>query len=580
MAMSDQLFSDLLLDLGPYLGTDWKVGTPWGPDNDPKTAAAHALMASVLKKHLASDRTSDAQNAVAVEKFHKSNEKCGTWVFNPLTSLDEELLGEFKYTLYKFFYPQGQNLLFHINDLFDRGRCGPGVSVGGRGEDFYTKFFDSPLTCTSEALAVAYSNATSGDGRATWAAAESIRQVLYGDPELVTGSRFSFVPKDDTKSRLIAIEPSLNMFYQLGLGRLLEERLVSFFGLDITSQPQINQEAARFGSATDVLATLDLSDASDSIGLPMLAWALPRPVLDVLRLLRSPYGTLANELLELNMVSTMGNGFTFPLETIIFSSVVVACIKSFRVKPVRPYSSDIQKLSSDELVGYWGVFGDDIICHSRVAYRVTRLLDLLGFSVNRDKSFVEGVFRESCGRDFFKGHDIRGVYIKRLGTPESRYVAINNLNVWSAKVGIYLPNTIKRLVDSVRWLPVPPAENHDAGIRVPFLMVKESASRSRKLGQSIIYRRQVANPKRMTIKEGEIRVPKRTKRRFYNPEGLLLAFLHGSVRDCCISLRQRDVRYHAKRGVTPFWDYIPPTSDIALLADGPRWESAVMVNIS
>jgi alpha-glucuronidase len=131
MAMSDQLFSDLLLDLGPYLGADWKVGTPWGPDNDPKTAAAHALMASVLKKHLASDRTSDAQNAVAVEKFHKSNEKCGTWVFNPLTSLDEELLGEFKYTLYKFFYPQGQNLLFHINDLFDRGAVDRELVSGG-----------------------------------------------------------------------------------------------------------------------------------------------------------------------------------------------------------------------------------------------------------------------------------------------------------------------------------------------------------------------------------------------------------------------------------------------------------------
>jgi hypothetical protein len=208
-----------------------------------------------------------------------------------------------------------------------------------------------------------------------------------------------------------------------------------------------------------------------------------------------------------------------------------------------------------------------------------RLLDLLGFEVNSDKSFVEGVFRESCGRDFFKGHDVRGVYIKRLDTPESRYVAINALNVWSAKTGIPLPRTIRRLVDSVRWLPIPPAENHDAGIRVPFEMVRKSL-RSSKKTQSVIYRKRLSSPKRLTIKDGEIRVPKQLKRRFYNPEGLLLAFLHGSVRDCHISLRQSEVRYHTKQGVTPYWDYIPPTSDIASLCGGSDWESLTELNLN
>jgi hypothetical protein len=76
-----------------------------------------------------------------------------------------------------------------------------------------------------------------------------------------------------------------------------------------------------------------------------------------------------------------------------------------------------------------------------------------------------------------------------------------------------------------------------------------------------------------------IRVPKQMKRRFYNPEGLLLAFLHGSVRDCRITLRQSEVRYHTKRGVTPNWDYLPPTGDIASLCGRSRWESATEVNI-
>lgn len=578
MTMSDLLFSDLLEDLAGYLPPGFKPGMDWSPELDPQAVAAISLVKSFRKKLRASGRTTPEGDAVAADKFRRSNERCRTWVYAPNTSPDEELLGEFKNLLYRFFYPQGHPLVHHVNDLFDRGRCGPGVSVGSRGEDFYTKLFASPITCTVESLAAAYSNAVSNDQHHNWLSAESNRAQLYGDAMLVPGSRFSFVPKDDTTSRLIASEPSLNMFYQLGLGRLLEERLVSFFGLDITSQPQINQEAARFGSATDVLATLDLSDASDSIGLPMLEWALPRPVLDLLKLLRSPQGDLSGEQLELHMVSTMGNGFTFPLETLVFSCVVVACIRSEWVKPQWPYTTWGPNLEPNELVGYWGVFGDDIICHRRIAHRVMRLLDLLGFKVNRDKSFIEGVFRESCGRDFFKGHDVRGVYIKRLDTPEARYVAINALNVWSAKTGILLQRTIRRLVASVEWLPIPPSENHDAGIRVPFSIVQPYCRSDHH--RSVIYHRRLVNPKRLTIKEGEILVPKKLKRRFYNPEGLLLAFLHGSIRDCRISLRQSEyVRYHTKRGLVLSWDYIPPTSDIASLCGGQRWESAVEFNL-
>jgi hypothetical protein len=579
MAKSDLLFTDLMDDLSGYLPAGFKPGDGWSPELDVQQVAAISMVKSFYRKLRASGGTTPEGDAVAWDKFLRSNERCRTWRLDLNTSLDEELCGEFQNLLYRFFYPEGHNLVFHLNDLFDRGRCGPGVSVGARGEDFYTKFFDSPLTCTTESLYTAYRIAVDNDLRSSWSAAETNRAARWGEPALVQGSRFSFVPKDDTSSRMIAIEPNLNMFYQLGLGRLLEERLVSFFGLDITTQPQINQEAARFGSVTDALATLDLSNASDSMGKTMLEWALPRPIRDLLWLLRSPQGGRSGELLELHMVSTMGNGFTFPLETLIFSCVVVACIKSFRVEPVRPYSSSLPHRLPCKGLGYWGVFGDDIICHSRVALRVMRLLDILGFELNRDKSFVEGVFRESCGRDYFKGHDVRGVYIKRLSTPETRYTAINSLNVWSGKTGIPLRKTVRRLVDSVEWLPIPPAENHDAGIRVPFEMVKSNLRVNRNL-QSVVYRKRLANPKRLTIKDGEILTPKQMKRRFYNPEGLLLAFLHGGVRDCRISLRQSELRYHTKKGVTPYWGFIPPTSDIASLCGERRWESAVEVNMS
>lgn len=579
MAMSDELFKALLFDLKDELPPGFKPGDTWSVDMSPRQVASVALTKSFLKKYLTSDRTLPEGDKVAAEKFHASNERCAAWRYAPNTSLDEELMGEFQNLLYRFFYPEGYNLVFSVSDLFDRGRSGPGASIGARGEDFYTKHFDSSLTCTSGLVAAAYYAAITNDLLTTWRLAESNREKTYGEVELVKGSRFSFVPKDDDTSRLIAIEPSLNMFFQLGLGRLLEERLVSFFGLDITSQPQINQEAARFGSVTDDLATLDLSDASDSLGLPMLTWALPKSILDLLKRLRSPCGTLVDELLELHMVSTMGNGFTFPLETLVFSAVVVSAIKSHRRNPVRPMSEPGLTNHWGEFApeGYWGVFGDDIVCHKLVASRVIRLLGLLGFKVNRDKSFVEGHFRESCGRDFFKGHDVRGVYIKRLDNTEARYAAINALNVWSAKTGIFLPNTVRRLVDSVKWLPIPPAENHDAGIRMPSEMA--GILRQDRNG-SVIYRKRVSAPKKLTIKDGEIRVPKRTKRRFFNPEGLLLAFLHGSVKQGRISIRQTEVRYRTRLGYSPYWDYVPTTSDIASLCGWSRWETAAKVNLS
>jgi hypothetical protein len=436
-----------------------------------------------------------------------------------------------------------------------------------------------------------YLSSVQNDHNSLWADAESNRELSFGEIGFCEGSRFHFVPKDDSTSRLIAIEPSLNMFYQLGLGGLLEKGLSSSFGLDLSIQPQINQLVARVGSVTDSLCTIDLSNASDSLGIPMLKWALPGSFMNYLMALRSPCGTLMGERVVLHMVSTMGNGFTFPLETLVFTCIVLSAIHSHRIRPDRPnrdfglveevrkHPETFATVCSDmkNRYGLWGVFGDDITCHREVAQRVLRLLDLLGFEVNREKSYVEGPFRESCGRDFFKGHDVRGVYIKSLHNVESRYAAINALNVWSAKTGIALVNAIQLLRGSVPEVFVPPEENHDAGIRVPFSFIQVSLPRN--ANQAVIYNRRVSKPAVIRIGDGDIRVPVGSKERIYNPQGLLLAFLAGSVKQGRIMVRQTKTRYRTKRGVTPRWNYIPPTSDIALLCGFPRWESAVEANL-
>jgi hypothetical protein len=575
---SSTLFKALSEDLSQDLPSGWKPGDGWSPELDHRQVASILLTNSFLKKFLPSDRTTPEGDLAASEKFLRVNERVGAWVFAPCTSLDEELMGDFKQLLYRFFYPTGtDSLISGYGQIFDHGRNGPGSAVGALGTDFYSKSFSGPLLCTTRLIKEMYLSSLQNDHQSLWATADSNRERVFGEIGFCEGSRFHFVPKDDSTSRLIAIEPTLNMFYQLGLGRLLEKGLRSSYGLDLSIQPQINQQVARFGSVTDSLCTIDLSNASDSLGIPMLKWALPEPVMAYLMALRSPCGTLSGERVVLHMVSTMGNGFTFPLETLVFTCCVLSAIRSYRVKPERP-DRDLVPVQDTDLkrFGLWGVFGDDITCHRKVAGRVLRLLDLLGFEVNREKSYVEGPFRESCGRDFFKGHDVRGVYIKSLHNVESRYAAINALNVWSAKTGIALVRTIQMLMRSVPVCFVPPEDNHDAGIRVPFSIVRMKLPRN--ANQAVVYNRRVSQAAVMRIGDGDIRVPRRAKARIYNPEGLLLAFLGGSVKQGRIMVRQTKTWYRTKRGVTPRWDYVPPTSDIALLCGFPRWESAVEVN--
>jgi hypothetical protein len=320
-----------------------------------------------------------------------------------------------------------------------------------------------------------------------------------------------------------------------------------------------------------------------------LEWALPSDFYKLLCRLRSRTATVAGGTsVELNMVSTMGNGFTFPLESLIFSSVVVAAIKSYGITPIRPYfrmgspTANVLNSFPRGEPGEWGVFGDDIVCHPEVATRVLRLLSLLGFEVNSDKSFIEGTFRESCGCDFYKGHDIRAFYVKSaLSSRTSLYKALNGFLEWSTRTGVLLPNLGKLLLTELSALEgskpplwVPLGEGRDAGLRVPLAILLELKSslteRVRRDAdtQSLFYERLVPHAKQLRIGDGFVAVPRKQRRRIFNPSGLLEAFLRGDVRDGRISVRQSDTRYRKRGCISPNWDYIPPIHDWVRLITG------------
>lgn len=538
------LFEALADDLAGFPSA-FSSAEPW-PGMTLKEFRVWSLKHNLLRK-LKVNVSADADEK-ALSKFLSSNLACRDWTLRLTTSLDELLVGHFRKMVERVVHPGGDVLVDHVHDLFDRARVGPGSSRGARSTDLYGKLFASPLTSSSRWLYEEYERWIKADPHGL--NAELNRTEVYGDCTIVEGSRISFVPKDSTISRTICVEPTLNIFAQLGLEQVLLERLQKLWKIDLKDQQDVNRELACRGSRDDSLATIDLSSASDSISLKMLEEFFPSDFLNWLRVLRSPFVEIDGEQHELFMVSSMGNGSTFPLETIIFTCVVAAVYDLLDI-PVKARSKCVDRINM-------GVFGDDIICLAEASRWVIRLLDILGFSVNKQKTFIEGPFRESCGGDYFRGHPVRPVFLKDLSNQGSRYSAINNLNEWSAVSGIPLTHTVGLLLRTVRFLEVPMDESKDSGIRVPFDQVTRRVVNS---NGSFIYQRYV--PISLKYKIGDrIRPPKGARTLIYNPSGLFLAFLRGTIVSGSIAVRLDDVRYRAKQRVTHNWDW--PGSDSVL----------------
>jgi len=304
------------------------------PDFSIRQAAAFSLRRSIIQKWTYQN-TSEADNA-AKAKFLAMNQRCKDWKVpgsdgNPLDSYSEMLYNGLKTALYDFWNRKGFPLVDHPYDVLEMARTGPGANIGARGGDFYTKLFASPLTGTDSSLYNWYRRYVSK--LPTWLSAENFRRDHYGEMIVVSSSRLSFVPKNDKISRCICTEPSLNTYFQLGFGMHLERRLAERYGISLADQQFKNRDLARLGSITGGLVTLDLSSASDSISLSMLRDVLPADFVRWLECYRCKETEVPGVgTVPLYMVSSMGNGYTFPLQTCIFAAVVTACA-SFRGIP-------------------------------------------------------------------------------------------------------------------------------------------------------------------------------------------------------------------------------------------------------
>ncbi len=240
-----------------------------------------------------------------------------------------------------------------------------------------------------------------------------VRPPLTGE----VPARLVAVPKTALKPRLISIEPSYNQFVQ----QALQDRFKTImerdgFACSYTDQSH-NQRMALQGSADASVATIDLSEASDRVGLALVEelFGFNQMFLRYLRLSRSRFVQLPDgKLVLLNKFASMGSALTFPIEAMVFQTIVVTALcraaGTFSERAIKSYRYRSNTLS---------VYGDDIIV-PRLAYpHVVQSLTSLGMRVNESKSFHRGGFRESCGVDAFDGRDVTPVY-QRAHLPESR----------------------------------------------------------------------------------------------------------------------------------------------------------------
>jgi len=244
-------------------------------------------------------------------------------------------------------------------------------------------------------------------------------------PVDVVPGRLEFVPKNAKTYRSIVVEPSLNGFLQQGLGRWLRDRLLRV-GVDIRDQ-SLNQRLARQGSLDGSLATIDLSSASDSISRELVRALVPDDWFSLLYSATTRVVVYRGMEISQEKFCSMGNGFTFPLETILFYAITaVAC----------PHDAVIR------------AYGDDIICPTSCYNDVVGALSTCGFSVNTKKSFATGPFRESCGRDYFKGVLIRPFYQKELVSARTLFVWHNflvrfGLDEIASAVKSFIPRSLR-----------------------------------------------------------------------------------------------------------------------------------------
>ena len=288
-----------------------------------------------------------------------------------------------------------------------------------------------------------------------WRYHSAYSRVEFLEPGAEKPVRVITVPKTAKTPRIIAIEPTCMQYMQQGLMakfvKYLEARVVGphrgnrnhAYGYVGFSDQEPNQLLAQEGSLTGDLATLDLSEASDRVSwllVKTLCSSFPNLAEGVAATRSRRADVPGHGVIRLAKFASMGSALTFPVEAMVFATVAMIGIAQANGVPV---TAEL----CEEYRGRVRVYGDDIIVPVDHVAEVVSALELFGFKVNDNKSFWSGNFRESCGKEYFGGHDVSVVRCRRL-FPTQLHHTEEIMSLISLRNQLYQAG----LWDTVGWL--------------------------------------------------------------------------------------------------------------------------------
>lgn len=209
---------------------------------------------------------------------------------------------------------------------------------------------------------------------------------------IVDGARASTVGKNNKQRRFINIEAMFPVILQRVAANVIL-RTLKRVGNDLGNidslfedysgikKPETSAQKLHGLLIQDPrYATIDFRSASDSVTVAAVKALFPKSVVDYLMKVRSHYVVVDGVFVEPKKLSSMGNGFTFEVMTIMLYAIASAIIP-----------------------GKCRVYGDDVIIPSLNAAQFVDTCKLIDFRVNESKTFIDSFFRESCGY-FYSSH--------------------------------------------------------------------------------------------------------------------------------------------------------------------------------
>jgi hypothetical protein len=285
-----------------------------------------------------------------------------------------------------------------------------------------------------------------------WRYYDQLQDVDIHEPGSEIPVRVVSVPKTMKTPRIIAIEPACMQYTQQALLPLILDALKSdrFLRHALGFEDQTpNQRMALEGSLTGDLATLDLSEASDRVSNQLVRrmtknHAHMHKAIDASRSRKASVS--GHGVVRLAKFASMGSALTFPIEAMVFLTIVIDAIS----KELNTSVARTRML----MQGRVRIYGDDIIVPTEHVQAVIGNLEAFGLLVNRNKSFWTGKFRESCGKEYYDGFDVSVVKARRP-FPTSRLCVPEVISLVSLRNQLYFAGcwgTVKWLDGRIRKL--------------------------------------------------------------------------------------------------------------------------------